>query len=312
MKKLYRNHNPKVVALVGMGPSIVDIMNETLTQECSPSWCDEVWAINMVSNVIEHDMVIWMDDLEQQQNFKPGLFDLLRRRGKPVLTCKARRDIIPNSYDYPLDEIAAISIPVFGKPYLSNGVAMAIAYAFWKGVKVLKIYGCDFTYPNRNFAEEGRACTEAWITLATLRGMAIHLSPSTSLFDTTGDKGIYGYAEQPEITLPDGNKFKYVSKPGSATGMTYMATDSSPTGARNGTTGPDQLPVPRAAGQRDAPAGQPGPAVDQRSSVPESQAAPVEGLGEGVGHPDRSGRAEARHHAGANGSWPPGGVPQTA
>lgn len=305
MKKIFLNHSPKVVALVGMGPSIVDIFNETLTQECSTQWCDEVWAINMVSNIVEHDMVIWMDDLEQQQNFKPGLFDLLRRRGKPVLTSIARRDIVPTSYDYPLDEVAAISIPIFGKPYLGNGVAMGIAYALYKGVEVLKIYGCDFTYPNRNFAEEGRACTEAWITLASMRGMRIHLCPSTSLFDTTGDKGIYGYAKQPEITLPDSTKFKYVERaPGQGS---YVATDSS--GATNGKL---STLLPRVAGQRDEPHAEQRGSGDQRGAVLEPAAASTPEPGAGV--EDQSGlrRPEAGHHAGLNGGSPPGGVPASA
>ena len=294
MKKLYLKHNPKVVALVGMGPSIVDILSETLTQECSTQWADEVWAINMVSNIIQHDVVFWMDDLEQQQNFKPGLFDLLRRRGKPLITSVARRDIIPTSYDYPLDEIAAISAPIFGKPYLTNGVAMAIAYAMWKGVETLKIYGCDFTYPNRNFAEEGRACTEAWISLASTRGMNVALSPSTSLFDTVSDHGIYGYAQQPEIMLQDGVKFKYVKK-GDAPGR-YTATDSS--GAQN--VNAVRAYLPRSPGTRFEANGRPD-AYDQRRPDGEIAAQAVEGPGAGLPDQDRHGCAEAANIASLNG-----------
>ena len=301
MTKLYLKHNPKVVALVGMGPSIVDILSETLTQECSPQWCDEVWAINMVSNAIQHDVVFWMDDLEQQQNFKPGLFDLLRRRGKPLITSVARRDIVPMSYDYPLDEVAAISVPVFGKPYLTNGVAMAIAYAMWKGVETLKIYGCDFTYPNRNFAEEGRACTEAWISLASTRGMNVALSPSTSLFDTVADHGIYGYAQQPEIVLPDGVKFKYARKDGEA--GRYVATDSS--GANNAI----HTYLPRSPGSRFEPNGRPD-AYDQRGRNGEIEAAAAEGLGEGLSDQDRHGCAEAPHPASLNGGGERRDVPE--
>lgn len=291
MSGLHLKHNPKVVALVGMGPSIVDILSETLTQECSPTWCDEVWAINMVSNAIQHDVVFWLDDLEQQQNFKPGLFDLLRRRGKPVITSVARRDVVPNSYDYPLDEICATAIPAFGKPYLTNGVAMAVAYAMWKGVETLKIYGCDFTYPNRNFAEEGRACVEAWITLANLKGMSVQLSPTTSLFDTVSDHGVYGYAVQPEITLPNGVKFKYEVKDQSA--GRYVATDSS--GEKDVSTY-----LPRSPGQRDDANARPD-AYDQRGSNAEIEAEAVDRPGEGVAHPGSNGRdktADIAHLAG--------------
>ena len=297
----FLDHNPKVVALVGMGPSIVDIFNETLTQECSPNWVDEIWAINMVSNVVQHDVVFWMDDFKQQQNFKPGLFELLRRRGKPVITSHAYPDIVPSSYNYPISEISRMSMPFFGKPYLTNGVAMAIAYALWKGVKVLKIYGCDFTYPNRNFAEEGRACTEAWISLASTKGMEVQLSPSTSLFDTTGDKGIYGYSEQPIIEGPNGTKFQYGQRP-DGSGQ-YQPEDSS--GASNGDI---STQFTRAAGRaRSVDAGAVAPDGDGPPEVPP---APVEGLGEGLRHQGGPGRDETGHPAGLNGGGEGGRVPR--
>lgn len=294
------DHNPKVVALVGMGPSIVDILNETLTQECSPNWVDEIWAINMVCNVIRSDMIVWMDDFHQQQNFKPGLFDLLRKYGTPVLTSAAHVDVVPNAYDYPIDEVARMSIPYFGKPYLTNGVAMGVAYALHKGVKVLKIYGCDFTYPNRNFAEEGRACVEAWIALASMKGMEVQLSPSTSLFDNCADGGIYGYAEQPLIEGPGGVTFRYEKQ--GVIGK-YMATDSS--GANN-----DAISgyLPRTPGR--APGDDRGPAVEHGAGL--AAAGPVEGPGEGVHGGNRHGRAEAANPSGLDGGGAEGSLPRQA
>jgi hypothetical protein len=189
----------------------------------------------MASNIVHSDVVFWMDDLELQEAFKPALFAVLRRKGVPVITPTRYPEILPNSYDYPLDEVAAISIPVWGKPYLNNGVAMAVAYAYIKGVEILKMYGCDFSYPNRDYAESGRACVESWVTLGCLREklghgppMEIRMAPATSLFDSVDQKGIYGYKEQPEITLPNGMKWQfqtmgpteYVTKP-------YQPEDSS-------------------------------------------------------------------------------------
>ena len=240
-KMRYLDHSPKTVALVGMGPSITDIMNELLTQEASPEFADEVWAINMAANIIRHDLVIWMDDLVDQEAFKPGLFQLLRRYGSPVLTTVSYRNVVPNSYDYPISEVCKMSIPMFGKPYLNNGVAQAIGYALYKGVKKLKIYGCDFTYPNRNFAETGRACVEAWIALASFHGMEVALSPLTSLYDTCDDHGIYGYKYQPTIDMPDGTKFRYV-KPDEVNRGMYVPEDSSPA-ARNTSDEPVSAPT---------------------------------------------------------------------
>jgi len=200
---------PKKVILMGMGPSCVNYLQHTLTQELTPDFCDEVWVINMAANCFHHDLVFWMDDLKQQQEFKPGLIELLRQRGKPVISCTSYPEIVPDSYDFPLNDVASIGVPIFGKPYLNNGVAMAIGYAMHIGVENLAIYGADFSYPNRDYAESGRACVEAWLTIAAIRNMNIVLPPDTSLLDTVKDHGIYGYAEQPEIVLPDGKVFKY-------------------------------------------------------------------------------------------------------
>ena len=138
-----------------------------------------------------------------------GLIEVLDSTGIPVITAHRKPDFVKNSFDYPIDEISDLAMKFFGKVYLSNGVAMAIAYAMWKGVKRMKIYGCDFTYPNRNFAETGRACVESWICYANSVGMNIDLAPHTSLMDNAGDIGIYGYAEQPTVYLNDGRLLKY-------------------------------------------------------------------------------------------------------
>ncbi len=200
----YLEHSPKTVVIVGMGPSITDMAGECLTQEFLPSWADEVWAINMAANWIWHDVVFWMDDLVQQDEFKPGLFTMLRRRNKPVITTKSYPDIVPSSYDYPIDEIGAMSIPIFGRVYLNNGVAQAVAYAIYKNVETIKLYGCDFSYPNRDYAESGRACVESWITIACIKNVQVKICDHSSLFDAIDKKAVYGYAEEPDIHLPDG------------------------------------------------------------------------------------------------------------
>ena len=223
--KVYFDHSPRSVALVAMGPSITAFLTDTLTQEFSLEFADEIWAINMASNAVYCDVVFWMDDLIAQHEFRPGLFDVLNKRGKPVITTDRRPEIVLNSYDYPLDPIAAIGFEAFGKPYLNNGVAMAMAYAVHKGVKKLKLYGADFTYPNRTYAERGRGCLESWVMVAMQRGMEISLAGNSSLFDAYHDSGIYGYREQPELTRPDGQRFKYFKGPAPAADQ-YVAENS--------------------------------------------------------------------------------------
>ena len=238
MKKRYLDHKPKTVILLGMGPSISDYLQDTLTQELTAKYCDEIWAINMAANAFHHDVCFWMDDLQSQYEFKPGLIDLIRRRNKPVITSKQHPELFKHCYDYPVEDIARIGIPAFGKPYLNNSVAQAVGYAMHKGVKCLKMYGADFTYPNRNFAETGRACTESWVTLASITGMEIKISPSTSLFDSADDHGVYGFAEQPEINLGNGHVFKYLPRKDFGKYVLYSATDSSGTKGQIDTNAP--------------------------------------------------------------------------
>jgi hypothetical protein len=207
----YWPHNPETVALVGMGPSIKDLMSERLTQEAAPDFADEIWTINMTSMFLHHDLTIWMDDLYDQESFKPGLMAELRRMGKPVITAKSYPDIVPTSYDFPLDEAVRMSMHYFGKPYLNSGVAQGVAYAILKKVKTLKLYGCDFTYPDRGYAESGRACAEAWLTIANTMGMELKVAPSTSLFDACDDKIVYGYKGPLKIHLGGDNYYEYVT-----------------------------------------------------------------------------------------------------
>lgn len=287
------DHRPETVALLGMGPSLVDYMTDGLTQEFTPAFADEIWTINMTSNIYFSDVIFWMDDLEDQQQFKPGLFELMRQREKKgwpykVMTSKAYPNIV-NSYDYPIQEVAQIAIPAFGKPYLNNGVAMAIAYAIWKKVKRLKVYGADFTYPDRDYAESGRACVEAWCTLAERHGMEIMVSPSTSLFDMVASHAVYGYKEPPPITYERDGKtitFTYKEGLGKAGRGIYVAEDT-----RN------ELPgsVSRDQGSPAADAGH-GPASVEHIAQPPG--GPTQGLGEGLRDPDRHGRADAPDHAG--------------
>ena len=239
MGLVYLDHSPKKVALVCMGPSCTDYLAKTLTQEFDPDWADEVWTINMAANAFRTDLVFWLDDLVEQNKFRPKLFAALRRWGMPVITSVRRPEIVPNSFDYPIAEVAAIAVPIFGRPYLNNGVAMAVAYALWKGVKTITIYGADFTYPNRDFAESGRACVEAWMMVAAAHGLSVELCPTTSLMDQAMDKGVYGYKDQPEVILPDGRIFKYV-KPEP---RQYVPEDSSGLAAsqRNGGAVPDAI-----------------------------------------------------------------------
>lgn len=283
----FLDHSPKNVALVCMGPSVVDYLTATLTQEFRRDWVDEVWVINMACNSFRCDLIFWMDDLIQQKNFRAPLIAALDSYNIPVITSKSYPELVRQSYDYPIDPIAQIGTEILGKPYLNNGVAMAIAYALYKGVKRMTIYGADFSYPNRDFAESGRGCTETWVTIAGMKGMEVALCPGTSLMDTVKDHGIYGYAEQPEIRLKDGRVYKYFLPTEQGARGKYIPEDTSGVPHANSqelTLKPGTVGKPDAA---DAAGGNDHPVEAER-------AAPVAACesGDGVQHPGGPGRAE--------------------
>ena len=171
-----------------------------------PGSATPVAVLAAIQNVLTEDLRAAVPDKSRSL---AGLIKVLDSHKTPVYTSIRRPELVENSLDYPLDEVSSLGFVKFGKPYLTNGVAMAVAYAMLIGVEELMIYGCDFTYPNRNFAEAGRACVEAWCCYALEKGMRVNVSPSSSLFDTHGDPGIYGYATQPVIDLPNGDIIQY-------------------------------------------------------------------------------------------------------
>ena len=292
MRKRYLKHSPKRVVLAGMGPSIVDMYGPTLTQEFSRDFADEVWVVNMAAHLLWHDLVFWMDDLKQQQNFKPKLIESLNDRGRPIMTTVAHTDICPTAYTYPIDEVGKISCETFGKVYLTNSIAHAIAYAIHKDVKELVLYGCDFTYPDRNFAEAGRACVEAWATLAMVKyDIKIILSSQTSLFDAvSSNTGVYGYAEQPEVKVGKGMKYKYRKKEET---KGYKPEDSS--GVKNGVSGN----VSRAGGGSSVNVGA---KPNGANGVAQDAKATVARRGKGVGDKGSKRGNKKRHASSVNGS----------
>jgi hypothetical protein len=67
--------------------------------------------------------------------------------------------------------------------YFNSTAAYAIAYAVWLGVRKISIFGMDFTYANSHQAEQGRACVEYWLGIASARGIKVSVAKSSSLLD---------------------------------------------------------------------------------------------------------------------------------
>lgn len=193
---------PESVAIVAMGAS-----KGTYTALLSNNggnrhrlW-DEVWAINAMGGVIQHDKLIHMDDIRIQEiraeaapeSFVAAMLEWMKTTDKPIITCK-RYEEYPMTQEYPLKEV----LDEIGTPYLNTTVAYAVALAITKGVKRIGLYGADFSYPNLHKREKGRACVEFLLGIAASRGIHVELAQDTTLMDANepGDHVIEFSEEQ--------------------------------------------------------------------------------------------------------------------
>ncbi len=92
--------------------------------------------------------------------------EFLAKNTRPIYSCIKHADF-PAVELYPLEEVAKDT----GLCYFNNTVAYAIAYAIWKKVTKICLFGIDFTYKNVNMAESGRACVEFWCATAISKGI---------------------------------------------------------------------------------------------------------------------------------------------
>ena len=195
----------KRIAIVGMGASIVDYVAAYVNEIRSDVLADEVWVINNCAQFLKHDMVISMRDLRSAEPDDPMLLDLFKKSPVPVMTTKKYPEY-PTSFEFPLVDV----LNKYQAPYMNNSVAYAVAYAMWRGdVKHISLFGCDYTYPNRSFAEEGRGCLEFWLSKAMNVGIAVTVATSSTLLDQAKNRTYYGYKEAPQLAVEDG-RFRLV------------------------------------------------------------------------------------------------------
>lgn len=200
---------PKTVAIVAMGKSCDQYVYEATNKGGKGAVADEIWAIGNQGGVLLCDRIFMMNDLDraykfaQERNVENVMesFKWLRTCQTPVYVSKAHPEF-PSTVDYPLEEV--IRHLKFG--YLNGSVAYAIGFANLIGVRHLKFYGCDYTYPDNHVAEKGRACVEFWLMKWLLEGKTVELAHDTSLLDNNVPLGqkFYGYSDDVRAEVVDG------------------------------------------------------------------------------------------------------------
>ena len=195
------------IAIVGLGGSYADyIAARVASQEF-----DEGWGINCIGAIIHVDKTFMMDPVSRfldtdNAGTQTGVArQFLKTNKKPVITCQLDKRV-KHLELFPLKEVTL----ELGYCYFNNTVAYAIAYAIWKKVNKISLYGIDYTYKNVSMAESGRACVEFWCAIAVTKGIKLEVAHRSSLLDTNvpENEKLYGYhrLDDPLVqTVQDGN-----------------------------------------------------------------------------------------------------------
>lgn len=190
----------KSVAIVAMGISMCDYMAEATNAGGAHALADEIWAIGNQGGVLQADRVFMMNDVEAalKKSLAEHRVDALeavrwlKKHPGPVYCATSHPDY-PALVEYPINDV----LSTLRHPYLNGSVAYAIALAIHEGVQTIRIYGCDFTYPDNHVAEKGRACAEFWLHRHLMLGGSVYLPANTNFMDwcVPMNERFYGYPQ---------------------------------------------------------------------------------------------------------------------
>jgi hypothetical protein len=202
--------NGKKVAIVAMGKSQLEYhMSISHSKEY-----DEVWAINSMCAVIKPDRVFVMDPVSrffETNDAGPQTKVLCKTLPKlkcPIYSCELDKRV-PSLKLYPLEEV----IKTTNCGYFNNTIAYAIAFALFKEVSGLSLYGADFSYKtNIHFGELGRGCCEFWLSKCMTQGIDVSIAATSPILDTNipEKEKLYGYhrLENPPVVYLEENELK--------------------------------------------------------------------------------------------------------
>jgi hypothetical protein len=216
---------PETVSIVALGQSKQLFIHETIRTGNPRGVADEVWTINKLGPCLKHDLLFRMDDLREfyeinrhsyinQRGEKVGVhdsfMDFMKNHDKPIVTSRAYPEF-PTSVEYPLEDV----VNTIGVDYIRTTPAYALAFAIHIGVKKVRIYGCDYNYPNDKYtAEAGRANLEFLIAVAIYRGIDVWIAHTSTLMDKNmiSNKNFnpfYGYKDHVNCEIDEEtSKFK--------------------------------------------------------------------------------------------------------
>lgn len=188
----------KHVAILGLGPSLDQYMEQTKRAGGRHKFCDETWSINALGDVFACDLIFHMDDVRIQEiraeaapaSNIAAMLKWIKTTHIPVVTSRTHPSY-PALVAFPLEDV----LNHLGHDYFNNTAAYAVAFAIHIGATTISLFGMDYTYPNVHDAEKGRACVEFWLGQAHARGIKINLPKTTTLMDSCYPQAsrLYGY-----------------------------------------------------------------------------------------------------------------------
>jgi hypothetical protein len=170
-----------------------------------------VWGLNthIMSRPFDilfepHDVEWWLRNYNEitwwhkQDMLYPRHIERVNEMGLPYLTLK-EYDFIPSSYEYPVNQICN----TFKVDYLTGGIDFMLAYAIYRGVESIDLYGVHTTRDDEY--EYQKASLEFWIGVAIGRGIDITIHNSITLLKTMYREKIWTN----ECKNPDGLRYGY-------------------------------------------------------------------------------------------------------
>lgn len=214
-EKVFMPRKLDKVIILGMGHSLFDWVHECYGE--APIFGHEgveVWSINYAGFAMHSHVCFNMHDLDSEDNkHHRHIFEAYAKLPHLKVVSIRSYDWLPNSYEYPLQEV--MEDPYASVPYFTNSTAYLIALAIACRAKEIRIYGCDFDYDERllqvNKFERGRANMEFWLGRASAYGCLLTVAQHSTLLAASDIKQhgripFYGYgAKQPEFQLTDAN-----------------------------------------------------------------------------------------------------------
>jgi len=155
-----------------------------------------------------HDVEWWMANcMEHRPWHKPDYqylrhIDRVNEMEVPYITLKHYPEI-PLSEAYPIEEI----VKEFNVDYFTGGIDYMLAYAIWKKVKKIDIYGVHTVYDDE-YAYQ-KCSLEFWIGVAIGRGIKITVHDSHSLLKSR----YQGKIHDNQGNNPDGLRYGYFVEP---------------------------------------------------------------------------------------------------